>query len=98
LFTRESIGLVKIDVEGGEYNVLVGSLEVLQNHHLRILLEVRGKENLTPCSEFLAEIGYELKTVKEMEQMEVYWSVVDPTARLRRNSIRHRMVSSPRTD
>jgi len=81
LFDRESIGLVKIDVEGGEYSVLVGSLEVLRAYHPRILLEVHGKENLEPCRHLLAEVGYELNIVKEMRGMEVYWNVADFTGK-----------------
>jgi FkbM family methyltransferase len=79
LFDRESVGLVKIDVEGAEYDVLVGSLELLRKYHPRILLEVHGKENLRPCKDLLAEIGYALNTVKEMARMEVYWNVADFT-------------------
>ena len=54
---------MKIDVEGGEYRVLVGSKSVLAQHHPTIFLATHGREPHTLCCEFLRALSYSLAAV-----------------------------------
>jgi len=59
-----SLALIKIDVEGYEYNVLRGLKETLQKHRPRIIFEydsnywVNTQQSIVSCFNFLAELGY----------------------------------------
>ena len=50
--------IIKIDVEGFEYDVLKGAEEVLKQYSPRIIIETHSKELREKCHEFLSEKGY----------------------------------------
>lgn len=52
------VAVVKIDVEGGELQVLQGAVELLARDHPVILLEAWGAEQLAPIHALLIEAGY----------------------------------------
>jgi FkbM family methyltransferase len=50
--------MIKIDVEGGELDVLKGALEVLRAARPKIFLEAHGREMEEACSGILSALGY----------------------------------------
>ena len=50
--------LVKIDVEGFEYEVLQGAASVLQKYTPKIIMETHTKELARKCDAFLTNLGY----------------------------------------
>lgn len=54
----EAIGLVKIDVEGFEVEVLRGMMETIKKFHPYIMIEIDGENYETVCS-ILEGIGYQ---------------------------------------
>ena len=56
------IDLVKIDVEGGELDVLLGGKNLLKNHHPHILVEV-SDERFCEIKYILSVLDYEVGTV-----------------------------------
>lgn len=55
--------LIKIDVEGAEYDVLQGGLRTLKKHKPILVIEVHSKLLEERCSEFLNDLGYSYYTV-----------------------------------
>lgn len=53
--------MLKIDVEGFEYDVLWGSINILRQFHPKIILEVHTSELFDKCNNFLLSLNYELK-------------------------------------
>ena len=51
---------VKIDIEGAEYEALVGAQATLQEYHPMIFLSTHGREIHQTCCDLLVELGYEL--------------------------------------
>jgi len=68
----ESLALIKIDVEGFEYNVLRGLKETLKKHHPRIIFEydsnywIRTGQNIDSCFDFLTELGYHVYQISDV--------------------------------
>jgi FkbM family methyltransferase len=52
------VGMVKIDVEGHELNVLEGARKTLSFHHPFVLFEALNPPEATRCVKLLAECGY----------------------------------------
>ncbi|MCK7580320.1 MAG: FkbM family methyltransferase [Chromatiales bacterium] len=50
--------LLKIDVEGAEYDVLQGAADLLQQHRPSILLSVHSEHLRQQCHAWLASLGY----------------------------------------
>jgi FkbM family methyltransferase len=55
------IDLIKIDVEGFEYNVLLGSIETIKKYKPRIIIETHSINLRFKCNSFLVNLGYKLK-------------------------------------
>jgi FkbM family methyltransferase len=55
-------GVVKMDIEGGEAEALLGARRVLTAHHPRLLVATHGREQHQACCALLAEIGYDLRS------------------------------------
>ncbi len=53
--------MVKIDVEGFEYEVLKGAYNTLEKYKPKVIIETHSKELKAKCSEYLTDIGYTLK-------------------------------------
>ena len=53
----ESIGFIKIDVEGYEFKVLKGAVGILQKHKPNLQIEI-GPENLHAVRNWLENLGY----------------------------------------
>lgn len=57
--------LMKIDIEGAEFDCLVGARELLQNHPIKIFLATHGADVHSKCLSFLNELGYEIHSLSE---------------------------------
>ena len=56
--------ILKIDVEGEEYNVLLGSLETLQSCHPTIFLATHGAQIHQQWLGLLADLGYKIQAIE----------------------------------
>ena len=74
--------VIKIDVEGAEYRVLLGARELLFKNDVSILCEVHPKQmencggDIDAFYALLAELGYELTKLDEPNPMGIYHSVI----------------------
>ena len=59
------IKLLKIDVEGAEFNVLKGASEVLKQHP-KIVFESADKRSLAKCMKMLYSFGYKINQIDEV--------------------------------
>ena len=57
-----AIDLVKIDVEGGELDVLLGGKKLLNNHRPHLLVEI-SDERFCEIKDILSELDYEVGAV-----------------------------------
>ena len=68
LIEPNELDIIKIDVEGFEYEVLEGATNLIKRFHPRIIIETHSKELRKKCDEFLINNGYKLdfegRTVK----------------------------------
>ena len=55
--------LIKIDVEGAEYNVLVGLSKILKNYNCKLIIETHSKKLEEECIKYLLELGYTFKII-----------------------------------
>ena len=53
--------ILKIDVEGAEYEVLQGAQETISSFHPKIILETHSRELREKCEQFMKSCGYKLK-------------------------------------
>ena len=56
--------VVKIDVEGGELDVLSGALEMLRMSRPTIFLEAHGSALEKACSQQLLRLGYKIRRIE----------------------------------
>ena len=59
-FHKPNISLIKIDVEGGELNVLSGAKITIENDKPEIFIEIWNERNLEIAKKMLANYGYKL--------------------------------------
>lgn len=57
--------ILKIDIEGGEYDALLGSIVTLSEYRPVIFLATHGKEVHKKCMDLLISIGYKLEPLGE---------------------------------
>jgi hypothetical protein len=50
--------VIKLDVEGDEFNVLSGAMRVLKDHRPRLIIEVHSIELERACDRLLTDLGY----------------------------------------
>jgi FkbM family methyltransferase len=55
------VDLIKVDTEGGEYDVLAGARETISTHRPQLLIEIHNLGNLAACRELLD--GYQLEHI-----------------------------------
>ena len=60
-FALERADILKIDVEGFEFEVIQGAEKTIRRLKPHIILETHSKELRSKCNEFLNELGYKLK-------------------------------------
>jgi FkbM family methyltransferase len=65
---RPEVSALKIDVEGGELDVLRGAGELLASQRPAVLLEAWGAEQLAPIDALLAAMGYERQQPEGFEE------------------------------
>ena len=58
--------MIKIDVDGAEYRVLLGAQDVLRRHHPRLLVEVYER-NASAVGAMLTDLGYRLFSYEQGE-------------------------------
>jgi hypothetical protein len=58
-------GFVKIDVEGGEADVLRGAARLLRSTHPSLLVEVHSVDLEQECADLLTQAGYRLSVVNQ---------------------------------
>lgn len=58
--------MVKIDVEGAEYEVLLGMKTFLLWQHPKIIIEVSW-ENFSRVTAFLKDLGYTITPIKDFK-------------------------------
>ncbi len=59
--------VLKIDVEGAEYQTLKGMETALKKYRPKIFLSTHGPEIHKKCCDFLYNLGYKLKSLSEIE-------------------------------
>ena len=68
------IGLIKIDVEGHEKDVIQGGIETIKNNKPVLLVEIEERHTKTPITEiidFINSIGYKAFISKENDLIEI---------------------------
>ena len=61
--------VIKMDVDGGEVQVLTGATRVLHEHHPRLIVEVHSIELENQCSRLMTNAGYVATTVANRRYM-----------------------------
>lgn len=64
--------VMKIDVEGGELQVLEGATKAIAEFHPALFLEVHGSQLHVACRDFLASRGYQVK--EEYGWLTAFWA------------------------
>jgi len=64
------VDMVKIDVEGAEYEVLLGMKKTLLQQHPKIIIEVSW-ENFSRVTAFLKDLGYTITPIKGLQTTSV---------------------------
>lgn len=67
----DKIGLIKIDVEGGELKILKGSVEIIKKFHPLIVCEAAEEKDKLILDEFLIRFGYN-KTINKFNKTPTY--------------------------
>lgn len=68
--------LMKIDIDGGEYDLLFSLQSELQEKDVRILLEVHSEELNRSCTRLLEGMGYRVMSIRK-----AWWRVLLPEQR-----------------
>ena len=63
-YNFSNINLIKIDVEGGEVDVIEGGINLIEKHSPMIIVET-DELNLKKINEILAKFGYQYKLIDE---------------------------------
>lgn len=74
---EEGVGLVKVDVEGMELEVLSGAKTLLMHQAPHLIIESETSESLKHITTFLAPYGY--KRISEWNATPTYYFAYKPT-------------------
>ena len=66
------VDLIKIDVEGAEYEVFNGALETLKKFHPKIVFEISNKKNFLSIISLLNPLGYKIKKIDSSNALAEY--------------------------
>lgn len=58
--------VVKVDVEGGELDVLAGAGKVLENHHPVMIIEAHGEQNEASAAAMLEQFNYNIQYIDDV--------------------------------
>jgi FkbM family methyltransferase len=72
---EEKIGLIKIDVEGCELNILNGSKKIIEKYHPVIICEAEKEENKNKLDDLLSQYGYKNSLVKFNATPTYVWKI-----------------------
>ncbi len=75
-----SVDLIKVDVEGCEYFMLMGATSTIKKYKPRLLVEIHTVEAALKCSELLASWGYKWEILTELPEGRreiIAWHVED---------------------
>jgi len=59
--------LIKMDIEGGEYDALLGAEKILKQFKPVIFLATHGKDIHKKCVDYLKSFGYQLKSIEQKD-------------------------------
>ena len=68
------VDLIKMDIEGEEYNALKGAIKTIRKFKPRIIIEIHSKELRKKILNFLKKYGYDLVFEKEKREYGFYLS------------------------
>ena len=68
--------LIKIDVQGFDYNVLIGAKETIKLHHPVIIIESETKKSRNSIGEFLSQQGYSVVAKIRHDQIWVHQQTI----------------------
>jgi precorrin-6B methylase 2 len=68
------VDLIKMDIEGEEYNALKGAIKTIRKFKPRIIIEIHSKELRKKIINFLKKYGYELVFEREKKDRGFYLS------------------------
>jgi hypothetical protein len=74
--TLEGPCFIKMDVDGGEVDILRGATEFLKRNDLHWLIETHSPELETTCQQILAQAGYKVQIIPN-----AWWRVILPELR-----------------
>lgn len=57
--------IIKIDVEGAEYQVLKGAFDILKKYKPALILSIHNVESFTNCISFLEGLNYQLESIDD---------------------------------
>ncbi|MCL4326488.1 MAG: FkbM family methyltransferase [Candidatus Thermoplasmatota archaeon] len=57
-FKFDNVNILKIDVEGSEYDLIRGAIKTIKNSHPKIIMEIHSKDLKVKCLKFLERYGY----------------------------------------
>lgn len=63
--------MLKVDIEGAEYNFLLGSIDTIRKCHPTFYIEFHSEYCATKCTEFLVLEGYSIKVLHEEDDNRV---------------------------
>jgi hypothetical protein len=66
------VDLIKMDIEGEEYNALKGAIKTIRKFKPKIIIEIHSKNLREKILEFLKNYGYNLVFEKEKREQGFY--------------------------
>ena len=57
--------IIKIDVEGAEYSVLLGAKQILEKYHPLLLIEIHSPQNMLDVPLLLTTLGYKMRIINK---------------------------------
>lgn len=94
--------VIKVDVEGGELQVLRGAAKLLREHHPTLFMEIHSPDLARDCRSFLEDLGYGIDLLKEESQVDPdvchFWATPRDRPRPRPNNVNGNGAEEPGFD